>query len=544
VAQSVLHIHPSDNVMVALRDLKAGETVPTPDGDVTLREACAAKHKVLIRDLPAGGTVVQYGLTVGRTQSALARGVRVSTANTSHAADAVDASGAGAFRWNAPDVSKFVKRTFMGYERPDGRVGTRNQWLVIPLVFCENNNLMQLREIFNRALGLSRTAAYERYLNGLIQAHGWQDPAEKVPFESPQSPARLFPNVDGVRFLVHQMGCGGLDQDAQSLSELIASYIAHPNTAGATILSLGCQKAQIGMVEEALNKISPNHDRPLHYLDQQQSGTEETLMRAAIDKTFAGLVEADASRRKPFPLSKLTIGVKCGGSDGFSGISANPTVGRVSDLVVALGGSSILAEFPELFGAEADLVRRCVSPEIARRFIDFMRAYERDAQACGSSMCCNPSPGNVRDGLITDAMKSAGAAKKGGTSPVVDVLDYPGNLTRPGLNLLKTPGNDVEATTGIAGAGANLILFTTGLGTPTGNPVAPTMKISTNSRVAKHMHDVIDFDTGPIIDGLTTPDELGEALLEECIAVASGKWVKAEILLQDDFIPWKRGVSL
>ena len=265
----------------------------------------------------------------------------------------------------------------------------------------------------------------------------------------------------------------------------------------------------------------------------------------AIRKTFLGLADINKLERRPAPLSELAIGVKCGGSDGFSGISANPAVGYTSDLLVALGGKVLLAEFPELCGAEQNLIDRCVDEGTARKFMHLMESYNELAEKVGSGFHMNPSPGNIRDGLITDAIKSTGAAKKGGTSPVVDVLDYTEPATKPGLNLVCTPGNDVEATTGKAASGATLILFTTGLGTPTGNPVAPTIKIATNTRLMQRMKDIIDFDTGDIISGKKTIQQMGEEILEYCIRAASGEVTpKAVLLGQDDFIPWKRGVSL
>ena len=256
-------------------------------------------------------------------------------------------------------------------------------------------------------------------------------------------------------------------------------------------------------------------------------------------------VEANKVTREPAPLTSLTIALKCGGSDGFSGLSANPAIGHTADIFSALGGKAILSEFPELCGVEQELANRCSRNETADRFLQLMRAYSARAEAVGSGFDSNPSPGNIRDGLITDAMKSAGAAKKGGTSPVTDVLDFPDYATEPGLTLLCTPGNDVEATTGKAASGANVVLFTTGLGTPTGNPVAPVIKISTNTSLAQRMPDIIDINAGPIISGEKTVDEMGEAILELIIRVASGEvQTKAESLAQDDFIPWKRGVSL
>jgi len=249
--------------------------------------------------------------------------------------------------------------------------------------------------------------------------------------------------------------------------------------------------------------------------------------------------------RQPAPLAKLTIGLKCGGSDGFSGISANPAIGHLSDLVAAVGGRSILSEFPELCGSEQGLIDRCKSVEIGDRFIHLMRTYNARAKAVNSGFEMNPSPGNIRDGLITDAMKSAGAARKGGTSPVSDVLDYPEYVRADGLTLLCTPGNDVECVTAQVGAGANIVLFTTGLGTPTGNPIAPVIKLATNTVLAERMADIIDLDTGAIIRGERGVGDMGEDIFDLILDVASGKTLtKAESLRQDDFIPWKRGVSL
>jgi altronate hydrolase len=265
----------------------------------------------------------------------------------------------------------------------------------------------------------------------------------------------------------------------------------------------------------------------------------------AIKQTFAGLMEANQLERKPAPLSQITIGLECGGSDGFSGISANPAIGYTSDLLVALGGKVILAEFPELCGVEQNISDRCVTIEEANRFSHLMRTYNKRAVDVGSGFDMNPSPGNIKDGLITDAIKSAGAAKKGGTSPVVAILDYPEKVTKPGLNLLCTPGNDVESTTAEVGSGANVVLFTTGLGTPTGNPIVPVVKISSNTTLFNKMSDIMDINTGTVIDGEETIYQAGERILDYVIKVASGEIeVSAVKHGQDDFIPWKRGVSL
>jgi altronate hydrolase len=356
---------------------------------------------------------------------------------------------------------------------------------------------------------------------------------------------RLFKNVDGIKFLMHEGGCGGIRQDAQALCNLLAGYITHPNVAGATVLSLGCQNAQMTMLEASIAERSPNFDKPVFFIEQQKVGTETDTVALALKQTFAGLMYADKFERKPAPITHLCIGLECGGSDGFSGISANPAIGYTSDLLVAAGGSVILSEFPELCGVEQEMSDRCVDEDKAKRFIDIMRAYARKAEEAGSGFDMNPSPGNIKDGLITDAIKSAGAAKKGGTSPVVDVLDYTEPVRAKGLNLLCSPGNDVESTTAEVGSGANIVLFTTGLGTPTGNPIAPVLKISSNTKLYERMTDIIDINTGTVIEGEETIEQVGERILEHVIKVASGEIIAKSVKNgQDDFIPWKRGVSL
>jgi len=296
----------------------------------------------------------------------------------------------------------------------------------------------------------------------------------EIPFEQKPNDKRVFKNIDGIKFLNHNGGCGGTRQDASTLSKLLAAYADHANVAGITLLSLGCQHLQIEDFKKDILERNPKFNKPLLVFEQQSTKSEEALIKDAIKQTLEQLIEVNKIERAPAPLSKLNIGVKCGGSDGFSGISANPAVGHTADLLVALGGQILLAEFPELCGAEQELIDRCVNEATANKFIQLMEGYNQMAHAVGSGFHMNPSPGNIKDGLITDAIKSAGACKKGGTAPVVDVLDYTEPAIHPGLHLVCTPGNDVEATTGKAASGATLILFTTGLGTPTGNPICPS----------------------------------------------------------------------
>lgn len=549
-ARKIIQVHPDDNVLVALQDLAEGETVFWKEQSYTLKEPIPAKHKFTTQNITGGSAITMYGVLVGKAKQDLPVGIRISTENITHASGSYTLHERR-IGWHIPDTTKWQQKTFNGYHRADGSVGTANYWLVIPLVFCENRNIEVIREALLEELGYARVKKYNQFTQHLTKLYqsGADTSAiletDYVEAESANSKSPLFPNIDGIKFLTHDGGCGGIRQDAQTLCGLLAGYITHPNVAGATILSLGCQNAQVAMLQEEINKRDAAFAKPLFILEQQKLGTETKLVSTAIKQTFAGLVEANKNERKPAPLSKLCIGLECGGSDGFSGISANPAIGYTSDLLVALGGSVILSEFPELCGVEQELSDRCVDENKAKRFMQLMQTYNAKAEEAGSGFYMNPSPGNIKDGLITDAIKSAGAAKKGGTSPVADVLDYPEKVNKPGLNLLCTPGNDVESTTAEVGSGATVVLFTTGLGTPTGNPIAPVVKLSSNTALYERMKDIIDINTGTIIEGKETIEEAGERILNYVIDVASGNiQVSAVRHGQDDFIPWKRGVSL
>jgi len=546
----VTKVHPADNVLVALTNLGEGTVVNYDGEDYTIIGKVPAKHKFVTKDIMPGDELYMYGVLVGKAQHFIPRGSAITTSNVKHAAKGFEV-GERKLGWPKPDVSKFKDKTFMGYHREDGKVGTANYWLVIPMVFCENRNLEVLQEALVNELGYGRNQNKKAEVSRLIDFYKSGKNIDEIlnadiSVETDEiKKQRIFHNVDGIKFLTHEGGCGGTRQDAQALCGLLAGYVTHSNVAGATILSLGCQNAQVEILQEEIKKRDNNFSKPLYILEQQKIGKEADLISQAIKQTFAGLVHANSLERKPAPLSKICIGLECGGSDGFSGISANPAIGYTSDMLVALGGSVILSEFPELCGVEQNLSDRCVTTDTAKRFGELMYNYNERAKASGSGFDMNPSPGNIKDGLITDAIKSAGAAKKGGTSPVVDVLDYPEMLIKPGLNLLCTPGNDVESTTAEVASGANIVLFTTGLGTPTGNPITPVIKISSNTILFNKMRDIIDINTGTIIEGQETIEQAGERILEYVIRVASGEIeVSAVRHLQNDFIPWKRGVSL
>ena len=548
-ASRVLQLNPKDNVLVALADLRLGEQIDSGGRTFTLKTDVPAKHKFATEDIEPGGAVVMYGVLIGKAMGLIRSGERLTTRNTHHEAAAFHEK-TEEYGWHPPDVTNWRDKTFHGYFRNDGQVGTRNYWLVVPLVFCENRNISVLKQAFEEELGFASPPIYRRQVADLVRSYQGGEKTAVANGESGASNTlnqrkQVFENIDGIKFLLHEGGCGGTREDANNLCGLLAGYIHHPNVAGATVLSLGCQNAQTAILREELKKRDRNFSKPLFVFEQQQSGSEFAMLSQAIRKTFDGLVEANKLTRQPAPLSQLCVGLKCGGSDGFSGISANPAIGHTSDLVVALGGRTILSEFPELCGVEQELINRSAEREVADRFIQLMRDYAARAKAVRSGFDMNPSPGNIRDGLITDAMKSAGAAKKGGTAPVSAVLDYPEYSTQPGFHLQCTPGNDVECVTAQVGAGANVVLFTTGLGTPTGNPIAPVVKLSTNSELNSRMPDIIDIDTGEVIAGRRTISQMGEEILDRVIQIASGETkTKAELLSQNDFIPWKRGVSL
>ena len=548
MSRSFLQINPSDNLLVALQDLKAGTVIEHHGNQITLQDDIAAKHKFTTEAIAKDGNAYMYGVLVGHASQDIPKGGLIHTFNLHHASQ--DFVGKqNDYTWTNPDVSKFKNRTFNGYHRADGQVGTQNYWLVIPLVFCENRNIELLKNAFVQGLGFQKNDSVTQQVIRLRQQF---ESGEKLSLGISSSEAiiaksPLFPNVDGIKFLTHESGCGENKDDSMNLCALLAGYCVNPNVGGITVLSLGCQHSQIEVFKEKLKAKDANFSKPIHFFEQQQdegSGVEH-LLNEVVLKTFEGLIEINKIERKPAPLSALRLGVKCGGSDGFSGISANPAIGHTADLLVGLGGTVMIAEFPELCGVEQELQNRSVNTEVADNFGKMMREYAKRAAAVGAGFDMNPSPGNIKDGLITDAIKSAGAAKKAGSSPIVDALGYGQYATKNGLNLVCTPGNDVLATTGMAGAGATVQLFTTGLGTPTGNPISPMVKLSTNTRLAEKLPEIIDIDCGPIIRGEKTVEEMGEEVLEYIIQLASGEiTTKAMDLGQDDFMFWRRGVSL
>lgn len=536
--KKVLKVNPKDNVIVALMDLPAGESVHLDGTDYTILKDIKAKHKFAAVDFEDGDHILMYGVIVGKANQSIRQGEVITTENVKHQSAKV-VGKTETLGWTPPNVDKWKDRTFMGYHREDGQVGTENVWLFFPLVFCENKNIETLKDIFEKELLHDKASKHQLLLRSLLNG-GTTDIVE----EEKEEDTRIFKNID-VRFITHQGGCGGIRQDAEALGRLFAGYVNNPNVAGATVLSLGCQNLQVQIFMDALHALAPNNKKPIVVYEQQKSGTIDEMLTGVITDSYEGIKQANNIERKPASITKLNIGLECGGSDGFSGISANPVLGEVSDIMAAVGGTTMLAEFPELCGVEQELVNRCINDEDGVKFLKLMKDFEASVVAAGSGFDMNPSPGNIKDGLITDAMKSAGASKKGGAAPIVEVLDFTEYATKPGLNLLCTPGNDAECTTALVGSGATVVLFTTGLGTPMGNPISPVVKISSNTVLAEKMSDIIDFNAGTVISGEKTIPEAADELLELIINVASGEVkTKADVLNQNDFIPWRRGVSL
>jgi altronate hydrolase len=529
-----IKINPQDNMIVALENLKKGEIVKVDKQQIILVEDVKQKHKFTEILIKKGEPLIMYGVKVGVSNQEIDKGAALTTKNMDNAFNN-DISFENLGKTPAPSPTK-NERYFMGYPRKDGAAGTQNIWLFFPLVFCENRNVELLKTVFEREFYPDKLFQHQHFLRNLIQ-----EETEAIQVPPTVNP---FPNVE-VRFITHNAGCGGTRADSTMLGKLLAGYVNNPNVVGASILSLGCQNLQVDFFLDQLKAINQSFDKPLLVFDQQEEGNGGNLIQKIIKDSIVEIKKANDIPREKIPLSKLTIGLECGGSDGFSGISANPTLGASMDKLVQFGGSAILSEFPELRGVEQELVDRCIDIKKAEKFIKLMRSYEDKVIESGTDFSANPSPGNIKDGLITDAMKSAGAAKKGGSSPIVDVLDYGEYFKSEGLNLLCTPGNDVESTTAMAGSGANLIIFTTGLGTPTGNPITPVIKISSNTSVYHKMKDIIDFNTGDIIEGTQSLDDVSDDLLEFIIKVASGEVItKATNNRQFDFLPWKRDISL
>lgn len=494
---TALLISPEDDVATLLSDGAAGESVAVGDGLITLSEAIPAGHKVALHPLDRDVPVMKYGAPIGRTTAPVAAGAHVHSHNLATGLDAVDGDArtaitpASAIRARA----KAESATFLGYSRADGRVGTRNEIWVLPTVGC-----------------VARTA--ER----IAAACHANRPA----------------GIDGVYAFAHPHGCSQLGADLAGTREILAALASHPNAGGMLIVGLGCEENQVA---ELVERIAPERRATLRTLTAQSSGDEVEEGCALIEAMFATV----AAERVPAPLDALVLGVKCGGSDGLSGLTANPLVGRISDAVTDAGGQVVLTEIPEMFGAEQLLMARAADAAVLDRIGTLVSGFKAYFTAHGEPVSENPSPGNVAGGITTLEEKSLGAVQKAGRGPVTDVIGYGEQAHTAGITLLEAPGNDAVSSTALTAAGATLILFTTGRGTPLGFP-APTLKIASNSALAARKPGWIDFDAGRVLDGGF--DAPAAELLDLCIATASGQPTAAERNGEREIAIWKRGVTL
>jgi altronate hydrolase len=488
-------IHPDDNVAVALQALKAGERVGTDGGSVVLRSDVAPGHKIAVRDIKKGETIIKYGFPIGTAARDIAAGDWVHTHNTTTRLGALLEY---TYRPGFRPLAHEKPETFPGYRRKDGRVGVRNEVWIVPTVGCVNSIAKQV-----------------------------EDECRKF----------LPPKVDGVCAFSHPYGCSQLSGDLRNTQLALCGLIRHPNAAAVLVLGLGCENNNI---EEMKKILGPYDEERVKFLVCQE---QEDEVGAAVDAVKGLFRYAAQFKREPCGADRLVVGLKCGGSDGFSGITANPLVGAFSDRLVAQGGTAILTEVPEMFGAETILMNRCQDEAVFRKTVDLINNFKQYFMDYHQKIDSNPSPGNKAGGITTLEDKSLGCVQKGGTAPVSDVLAYGQPVTRKGLNLLQAPGNDLVASTALAVSGAQIVLFTTGRGTPFGCPV-PTVKISSNSGLARKKAGWIDFDAGRLLDGEKLPG-LSREFFQYVMDVAAGKKkTKAEAFGRRDLAIFKSGVTL
>ncbi|MFC7404247.1 UxaA family hydrolase [Georgenia alba] len=504
MTDATILLRPDDDVAIATRDLPAGTTLPLPGGPVTVTSTVPRAHKVAVRPVAAGSPVRKYGQSIGRATRPLEPGDHVHTHNLAFDEGARDHEFGTTRRTPPPTMAG---RTFDGYVRGDGRVGTRNFIGVITSVNCSASSARMVADQF-RGLGVLDE----------------------------------FEHVDGVMALTHGSGCGLVpdSEGGQTLLRTLRGYARHPNFGGLLVLGLGCEMIPVSALVEDLGLPEGMH---VEAMTVQDSGGIRATVRSAVEKIRAMLPAVDEARREPVDARHLVLGLNCGGSDGYSGITANPALGHASDLLVGAGGTSVLAETPEVYGAEHLLTRRAVSEEVGRKLLDRIAWWQEYARAGGGTLDNNPSPGNKAGGLTTILEKSLGAVAKGGAAELSAVYEYAEPISTPGFGFMDTPGYDPVSVTGLVAGGANVVCFTTGRGSVLGSKPAPTIKLATNTEMYERMREDMDLNCGRIVDGTATLEEVGEEIFEEILAVASGRRTVSEELDlgQDEFQPWQLG---
>ena len=499
-----IRLNPSDNVLIALTDLPAGAALPGLA--VPLPAAVPRGHKIALRGLAQDERVIRYGQIIGQTTGPVAPGEHLHTHNLGMGAHDQDY----AFGTDLRPLAPIEPATFQGYRRADGKVGTRNYLGILTSVNCSGSVARFIAEA-----------------------------AEKAPWLAD------FPNLDGVVPIVHGTGCGmsGTNEGYATLMRTLKGYARNPNFAGILLVGLGCEVMQ---VPDLIGQGRMRPDGNFRYMTIQGTGGT----RKTIDRGLAMLREmaevANTATRAPAPASELMIGLQCGGSDGYSGITANPALGHASDLLVAMGGTTILSETPEIYGAEHLLTRRAVSPEVGEKLVERIRWWEDYTARNGGEMDNNPSPGNKKGGLTTILEKSLGAVAKGGTAPLTDVYKFAEPVDKHGFVYMDSPGYDPCSVTGQIASGANLVVFTTGRGSVSGYKPVPCIKLATNSEMYGRMADDMDLNCGDIIDEGVSIEAKGAELLDLILRTASGERTKSEDLGFGgaEFVPWQIGAVM
>lgn len=489
-----IQIHPEDSVAVALAPLSKGMEIDTGTDKIILKEDIAQGHKFALRPIAKGEAIIKYGQPIGMALEAIEPGMWIHTHNMkTRLGDLLEYT----YQPDGQPLEAREEETFMGYKRANGKAGIRNEIWIIPTVGCVNNI----------AQAIERASAH-----------------------------LVYEGVEAVCAFPHPYGCSQMGGDQENTRQILADLIEHPNAGGVLVLGLGCENSNIGELKKYLK--NPDSDR-IEYLQCQDVEDEIQAGCEAIERLAARMKD---DRREPIGVSNLVIGLKCGGSDGLSGITANPTVGGFSDLLISEGGTTILTEVPEMFGAETLLMNRAANKEVFDQTVDLINGFKEYFKSHNQTIYENPSPGNKKGGISTLEDKSMGCTQKSGSAPVEGVLQYGQPAVKHGLNLLSAPGNDLVAATALAASGAQMVLFTTGRGTPFASPV-PTMKISSNSALASKKSNWIDFNCGALLENRTL-DQLSRDLFDEVIAVASGKKVASERAGFHDMAIFKQGVTL
>ena len=491
---NLIQISPEDNVAVALSDLTEGETYKLNDIQITLRENISRGHKVALRDISSGSDIIKYGNVIARASKDIAAGCWVHTHN---AKTNLSESAEYVYNHKTFSLPEVEHKTFLGYKRPNGQVGIRNEIWIIPTVGCVNSV------------------------------------AEKLVSENQHL---VKENIDGLYTFTHPFGCSQMGGDHETTKKLLSALAKHPNAGAVLIVGLGCENLTMSQFQSALGSWN---ERRIKFLTCQNVPDE--LEEGS--KLLAELAEyANEFTREEIPASELIVGLKCGGSDGLSGITANPVVGRFSDRLIAMGGSTVLTEVPEMFGAESILFRRCENEEVFGKAVAMVNSFKDYFVSHGQVVYENPSPGNKAGGITTLEDKSCGCVQKGGSAQIVDVLNYADPVTKKGLSILSGPGNDLVSATDLTATGAHIILFTTGRGTPFGAP-APTVKISTNTALYNKKNSWIDFNAGTVADDENI-DDAGKRLVDFVLEIASGKKTKNEEKGFREISIFKNGVTL